>query len=253
MAHLDAGSGRPAVVLLHAFPLHAGMWEPQIDALSPRWRVIAPTLAPEASDPPSVDAMADSVAELLADLGVSEVVLGGLSMGGYVAFAFLRRHRSRVRGLVLADTRPGADTPEVRERRTNQQAQVAAEGPQPVFEAMLGSLPSEYTRDNRPEVLARIRSLMDAVGHDHVIAALEAMKHRPDSTADLAGIDVPALVVVGEDDGVSPPDVAEHMRDTLPDARLAVIPRAGHLSSLEDPDAFNAELIAFLETLEETS
>lgn len=246
MAYLDAGSGSPAVVLLHAFPLHARMWEPQIDALCPIWRVIAPTLTPEADDPPTVDAMADSVAALLGDLGVSGVVLGGLSMGGYVAFALRRRHPHLVRALVLADTRPGADTPEVRERRANQQAQVAAEGRRPVFDAMLGSLPSAHTREHRPEVLARIRALMDDVHPAHVIAALEAMKHRPDSTGDLAGIDVPALVIVGEDDAVSPPDVARQMVDRLPYARLAVIPSAGHLSSLEDPDAFNRELVAFL-------
>lgn len=249
MAYLDAGSGSPPVVLLHAFPLHAGMWEPLIDALSSRWRVIAPTLAPERADPPTVDAMADQVAELLRDLDVSEIVLGGLSMGGYVAFAFLHRYRALVRGLVLADTRPGADTPEVRERRANQQAQVAAEGPEPLFEAMLKSLPSEHTREHRPEVLARIRRLMDDVPAEHVIAALEAMKHRLDSTGDLPGIEVPALVIVGEDDAVSPPEVGEQMRDLLPDAHLAVIPQAGHLSSLEDPEAFNAEVVAFLERI----
>ncbi|MGH9276735.1 MAG: alpha/beta fold hydrolase [Acidimicrobiales bacterium] len=249
MAYLDEGSGNPAVVLLHAFPLDAAMWEPQIEALSSQWRVVAPTLAPEAHDPPSVDAMADTVALVIDELGLGPVVLGGLSMGGYAAFAFLRRHRELVRALVLADTRPGADTPEVRERRSNQQAQVWAEGPEPIFDAMLQTLPSEHTRQHRPDVLARIRRVMDGVPAERVVASLEAMKHRPDSTPDLAGIDVPALVIVGEEDAVSPPDVAEDMRDRLPDARLAVIPRAGHLSSLEDPDAFTTELRAFLEKL----
>src|SRR5947208_15517963 len=127
MPYLDAGSGHPPMVLLHAFPFDAGMWEPQIEALAPHWRVIAPTLAAESAGEPSVDAMADDVAGLVRDLDLSGIVLGGLSMGGYVAFAFLRRYPSLVRGLVLADTRAGADTPEVRERRSRQQAQVAAE------------------------------------------------------------------------------------------------------------------------------
>jgi pimeloyl-ACP methyl ester carboxylesterase len=225
------------------------MWEQQIQALSPRWRVVAPTLVPERASEPTVDAMADSVAALILDLHLGPVVLGGLSMGGYVAFALLRRHPHLVRALVLADTRPGADTPEVRERREQQQARVAADGPEPVFEAMVAALPSPYTREHRPAVLDRIRTIMDGVPADRVVASLEAMKHRPDSTPDLARIDVPALVVVGEDDAVSPPDVGEQMRDLLPDARLAVIPRAGHLSNLEDPGAFNTELIAFMESL----
>src|SRR5438874_8570435 len=132
MPYLDTGSGYPPLVLLHAFPFGAGMWGPQADALSHRWRVIAPDLAPESADEPSVDAIADDVAGLLRDLGLTGIVLGGLSMGGYVAFAFMRRHASLVRGLILADTRAGADTPEVRERRSRQQAQVAAEGTRPV-------------------------------------------------------------------------------------------------------------------------
>jgi pimeloyl-ACP methyl ester carboxylesterase len=125
--YLDAGSGAPAVVLLHAFPLNAAMWEGQIEALADRWRVIAPDLAPEQAPEPSIDAMADAVAGLLRQLGIDQAVVGGLSMGGYVAFALLRRHRDLVRALVLADTRAGDDTPEIRERRTSQQDQVRSE------------------------------------------------------------------------------------------------------------------------------
>src|SRR5439155_14844193 len=139
-------------------------------ALAPHWRVIAPTLAPESADEPSVDAMADDVAGLVRDLDLSGIVLGGLSMGGYVAFAFLRRYPSLVRGLVLADTRAGADTPEVRERRSRQQAQVAAEGTGPVVAAMLGALPGDHTRRHRPEVLATMRRLMEAVAPQRVVA-----------------------------------------------------------------------------------
>lgn len=249
MAHLDAGSGSPPVVLLHAFPLHSGMWEPQLEALHHRWRVVAPDLAAEAADPPTMDALAEAVARGIEDLDLPPVVLGGLSMGGYVAFAVLRRHRRLVRAVVLADTRPGPDPPGVRDRRTRQQAQVAAEGPSPLFEAMLETLPGAYTREHRPDVLSRIRRVMEGVSPERIVASLEAMKHRPDSTPDLAGIDLPALVIVGEDDAVSPPEVGEQLRDLLPDARLVVIPRAGHLSSMEDPAAFNAALVAFLEEL----
>ncbi|MCA1841771.1 MAG: alpha/beta hydrolase [Actinobacteria bacterium] len=255
MAYLDAGwglgssPGAPALVLLHAFPLNAEMWQPQMDGLADSWRVIAPDLTPEKAAEPSVDAMADAVAAFLDELGVDQIVLGGLSMGGYVAFAFLRRHRGRVRGLVLADTRAGADTDEVRQRRTSQQAQVQSEGTAGLVEAMVGTLLSEHTRANRPDVVARVRGIMRQASPEHIVAALEAMKRRPDSTADLAGVDVPVLVVVGEHDSPAPPAVAQDMAARLRDARVVVVPRAGHLTNLEDAERFTAELRAFLDSL----
>ncbi|MGH9222928.1 MAG: alpha/beta fold hydrolase [Acidimicrobiales bacterium] len=237
---------RPAVVLLHAFPMDARMWQPQVDALSDRWRVVTPEV--DFTRYPTVDAMADAVAILIAEQELAPVVLGGLSMGGYVALAVLRRHPEVVRALVLADTRAGADTDEVRERRTKQQGQVAeAASATPVTEAMVGALPGATTKADRPDVIRHIAGLMDGATVAGVTAALEAMKARPDSTGDLAGIGVPTLVVVGEEDGVSPPDVAQDMARRLPNARLAVIPGAGHLSNLETPEAFNRELLAFLD------
>jgi 3-oxoadipate enol-lactonase len=245
--HIEAGSG-PALLLLHAFPFPATMWQPQLDGLSDVARVVAPELAPDRHA--GLDAIADAVAALVAELNLAPVVVGGLSMGGYVAFAFLRRHRSLVKGLILADTRAGADTQEVLDRRTSQQATVAEEGTRPIVEAMLKGLPGQFTQDNRPDVMAEIERLMSQVSPEHVTAALEAMKQRPDSTPDLAGIDVPTLVIVGEQDSLSPPDVAEEMCRALPDAQLAVIPNAGHLSNLEDRDEFNRVVRAFLQRVE---
>lgn len=237
--------GHPPLVLLHAFPLTSAMWRPQVESLSDRWRVVAPDLPAI----PTMDGIADAIAGHIRGLGLPPVVLGGLSMGGYVAFALLRRHPELVGAIVLADTRPGADTPEVRGRRTNQQAQVAAEGVGPIVEGSLNSLPSAHTREGRPEVMDELRGIMQAVTPEWVTVALEAMKQRPDSTPLLDRLALPALVIVGEDDTVTPPDVAQDMQRRLPNARLAVIPKAGHLSNLEDPDAFTAELRSFLETL----
>ena len=239
------------VVLLHAFPLGPGMWEGQVEALSDRWQVVTPDL--DFTLYPSMDAMADAVVAQAAGLGLDRFVLGGLSMGGYVSFALLRRHAGVVRALILADTRAGPDSDEIRQRRTRQQAQVGEAGSaQPVIDAMLDALPGPYTKEHRPEAVARIASLMSAASTpERVVAALEAMKARPDSTADLARIDVPALVIAGEEDAVSPPAVAEDMAERLPAGRLAVLPQAGHLPNLETPDAFNAELRRFLDSLQE--
>jgi len=237
-----------ALVLLHAFPLDPRMWQPQVDAFASTRRVETPDL--DFTEHPTMDAMADAVADSLGERGSVPAVVAGLSMGGYVAFALLRRHPELVRALVLADTRAGADTDEVRERRTRQQAQVAEVGSAaPVIEAMLDALPGATTRTERPDVMEQIAGLMDKATAARVTAALEAMKARPDSTPDLAAISVPTLVIVGEEDGVSPPDSARAMAGAVPGARLAVIPGVGHLSNVEAPDAFNRELAAFLDGL----
>ena len=250
----DGGGGLP-LVLLHAFPLHARMWAPQISALSPGRRVLAPDLlgfgrtdAPGTMFRYTMAGYADLVAGLLDRLGLDRVVLGGLSMGGYVSFAFLRQHGDRVAGLILADTRPGADTPEVYERRTDQQDQVARIGTTALIETLLEGLLCEHTRASRPDLVEQVRQLM-ANPPAGYIGALEAMKHRPDSTPELAGITVPTLVVVGEDDAPAPPDVARDMQERIPGAELVVLLRAGHLSNLEAADEFNGAVSRFLARL----
>ena len=254
--HLDAGSGNPAVVLLHAFPLTAGMWDQQVDALSPRWRVIAPDLPGFGrTDPPAdpssitIDGWADLVAGLIEALGVGPAVVGGLSMGGYVALALARRRPDLLAGLVLADTRAGPDSPEVVERRTAQQRKVSDGRVAEVLEGMAGTLLSEQTQDERPEVVERTRALMATAPPASIVAALEAMKNRSDSVPHLPSIDVPVLVIVGEHDVPSPPAVASEMADAVPGSALEVIPTAGHLSNLEAPDAFNRALETFLARL----
>lgn len=242
--YLDQGKGEPALVLLHAFPLRAAMWNPQMDALAATTRVVAPDLlgfgATEAPDDPSaysVDVWADQVAALADHLELDRVVLGGLSMGGYAAFAFVRRHRRRLAGLLLADTRPGPDTPEVAVRRQDQVRQLREQGSSGLVDGMLDGLLAEHTRQFRPDVVGAARALMDSSPAGW-IGALEAMIRRPDSGPDLATVDVPTSVVVGAADRLSPPDVAATMRSAIPRATLSVLADAGHLSNLEAPDAF---------------
>jgi pimeloyl-ACP methyl ester carboxylesterase len=246
----------PAVVLLHAFPLNSGMWDEQIEALRDRWHVIAPDLtgfgeagAPDDPSAYSVEAYADDVAAVLRDEGIERAVIGGLSMGGYIAFSFLRRHREMVTGLVLADTRAAADTQEVAERRVAQQRQVAYEGTAELIENSLENLLSDDTRKRRPDVVERARRLMAQNPPAGFIGALDAMRRRPDAVDELAGIDVPVLVIVGEADKTSPPRVAAEMAASVPQARLEVLAGAGHLSNLEAPEAFNAALVSFLDGL----
>jgi pimeloyl-ACP methyl ester carboxylesterase len=253
--YLDKGTAEPALVLLHAFPLHSGMWAPQFEALSGDRRVVAPDMlgfggsdAPDSLFRYTMLGYADLVAGLLDGLGLDRVVLGGLSMGGYVSFAFLRRYAERVVGLILADTRAGADTQEAFDRRTDQQDQVARIGTAALVEVLLAGLLSEDTRADRLDLVEQVRRLManPAAGY---IGALEAMKHRPDATQELAGISVPTLVLVGEDDALSPPEVVRSMQERIPKSELAVLPHAGHLSNLEAAEDFNAAVAGFLARL----
>lgn len=253
ISFVDTGSGAPALVLLHAFPLHSGMWDDQVATFSAHRRVVAPDLPGFGSTPalgdgaaPTMGRFADLVAGLIDQLGIAPAVVCGLSMGGYVTFALLRRRPDLVAGVVLADTRAGADSAEVAERRTTQAAQVADRGTAELVDTMVGSLLSDETRARRPEVVERARALMAASSPAGVVAALEAMRARPDASVELAAIHVPALVVVGEHDAPSPPAEARAMADALPDAHVEVVAGAGHLSSLEAPASFNDAVAAFL-------
>ena len=255
LSYLEAGSGDPAVVLLHAFPFHSGMWEDQVQALAGRHRVVAPDLkgfgsseAPADVAEYSMETYADEVAALIRSLALGPSVLVGLSMGGYVAFSLYHRHRHLVRALVLADTRAGTDSPEVLERRANHQRLVVDEGTVPVIDAHIETLLTEQTREHRREVVQRARKLMDNPPAGFV-GALEAMKTRPDASSQLSAVDVPTLVLVGSEDQPSPPEVAEAMHREIPDSRLVVLEGAGHLSNLEVPDEFNRALLEFLDEL----
>lgn len=252
LAHADVGRGLP-VVLLHAFPLNRTMWEPQIAALFGECRCIAPDLrgfgdSPR-SGPYSMDQYADDVVALLDALQIEQAVIGGLSMGGYIALALWRRHQKRIRALVLADTRSGADTDEGKQKRGALIALAQSEGSVAVADKQITGLLGKSTREKQPELVDRIRSIMAGESPDGIVGALEAMRDRPDSTSLLAGINVPTLIVVGDEDVLTPPKEARAMHAAIRGSRLEVIPAAGHLSNLERPAAFNAALSDFVGSL----
>ena len=251
LAFSDSGAGSPPVVLVHGFPLNRSMWDPQLGWLRSVGRVVAPDLrgfgASEAgtAGPLTMEQHADDLAALLDHLGVREpAIFCGLSMGGYVLFRLWARHRGRVRGLVLADTKASADTPEAREGRL-QMARAAAEqgSPAPAM-AMLPRLLSPASQD-RP-IAEQVKAMIASTPAQTVADAQRGMAARQDSTDLLASIDVPVLVVVGAEDVITPSSEAQAMVERLPNARLEIIPGAGHLANLENPDAFNQALMRFV-------
>lgn len=246
----DVGQG-PAVVLLHAFPLSRAMWRPQVEALQGSYRLLVPDLAGFGDSSgfegaPSVDALADDVARLLDEARVDRAVVGGLSMGGYVSLAFARRHAGRLRGLVLADTKAEADDDAARANRDRMIASAADSTGLAFIEQMLSKLVGATTLSGRPEVLDEVRRIGGAQVAAGIVGALKALRDRPDSGPGLGAIAVPTLVVVGNEDVLTPPAVAESLAGRVRGARLARIEAAGHLSNLEQPVAFNTALGTFL-------
>ncbi|HJU89864.1 MAG TPA: alpha/beta fold hydrolase, partial [Gemmatimonadaceae bacterium] len=245
----EAGSGT-AILFLHGFPHDRTLWAPQLTGLSRRGRVIAPDLRgfgeSTAAPPYSVDQYADDAAALLDALNIERAVVGGLSMGGYAALAFWRRHRHRVRALVLADTRAGADTDDGKAKRREMIELARTRGSSAVAQQMITGMVGKTTRDRRPETVDSVRAMMERANVDGVVGALEAMTERPDSTSTLSTIDVPALIIVGAEDVLTPPKEAATLASAIPRSTLEVIPRAGHVSNVERPAAFNYVVTDFL-------
>ncbi len=243
LAYNDQGTGLP-IVFLHAFPLNRTMWAEQVKALSSQFRAITIDLRGHGeSDAPlwhyTLDQAADDVIELLDHLSIRQAVFVGLSMGGYVLFALYRKYADRVQGLVLADTRAQADTAEGKEARF-QMAQIAYKnGPSAIADIMLPKLLSPATIQTRPELVRRVRTMIEGTQVSGIAGDLMAMAERPDSIALLNQITCPTQIIVGEQDLATPPSDAKLMADRIPDARLTIIPGAAHLSNMEQPGLFN--------------
>lgn len=238
----DTGTGTP-LVFLHGFPHNRTLWSAQMGALLGHARCIAPDLRgfgeSSVAAPYSVDQYADDVAALLDVLHIQRAVVCGLSMGGYVAFALWRRHRERVRALILADTRPGSDSEEAREKRREMIRLAREKGSSAVADQMILGMVGKSTREKCPEVVDSVHRLLESAPVEGIVGALEAMIARPDSTELLATIDVPTLIIVGEEDTLTPPREARAMHAAIRGSTLEQLAGAGHVSNLERPAAFN--------------
>ena len=252
----ERGNGIP-VLFIHGYPLNNELWAPQTDYLSEFVQVIAPDLRGHGysestpyddlgSEGNSMDLMAEDCAAVLNKLNISKpVVLCGLSMGGYVSFAFYRKFPDRVRGLILAATRASADSTEAIKAR-NEAIQLArSEGPKAIVEASLPKMMAPITYSQQPDLVQRVRGIMLNTSLDGIIADLIGMKNRPDSTPLLSNILVPTMIIHGNDDQIIPIEEVESMHKAIPKSNLVIIQDAGHLVNLEQPAIFNEEAERF--------
>lgn len=251
LRYTEQGSG-PAVVLLHGFPLDRTMWDDQLAVLAERFRVIVPDLRGhgETEAPPGPYTMAQHVEDLrglLDRLGIDRAALVGLSMGGYITMNFLARHPQRAWAAVLADTRAPGDAEETKRVRAEQARLVQSEGMAPFVEQQLPKMYTQATLHERPDLVERYRRIVGADRPAAVAAALDGLAARPDTTASLAQIRCPVLVVVGSEDSITPPADARLLAERIPNARLETIEGTGHLANIEAPERFNAVVLEFLD------
>lgn len=253
MAYQDT-CDQMTLLLIHGFPLDSAMWEMQLQDLSDVVRMIAPDLrghgrSDNVAGPYSMKLFSEDIAGLLDYLNInSPIVVCGLSMGGYIALDFFRRFPERVAGLILTATRAGADSEDGKAGRDQAAADVEANGTGTLVEGMLQKImaPASYEDD---ELVDFVRDIMEGASDEGVVGALMAMRDRPDSTSTLADIDVPTLIIHGVDDRIIPQTEAEAMQNAIPNSRLVIVPDAGHLPNLEQPDIFNDAVIDFIEEL----
>jgi 3-oxoadipate enol-lactonase len=260
LAYIDHGAGRP-ILLVHGFPLDHTMWDAQIESLSKHARVIAPDLRGFGRSPLgpvdpthgiTMERFADDLAEFLDELHIrvdQPIVFVGLSMGGYIAWQFVRKYSSRLRGLVLLDARSLADTDEARAGRIKMAEKVAEWGSGRVAEMMGPKLVAPSAFEKKSVVVTALRRIVESTSPAAIAAAQRGLAARSDMTNFLPQINVPTLVIVGDQDAISLPDEMEKIAAAIPNAEFIVIPNSGHMTTMENPEAVNQALTRFITEL----
>jgi 3-oxoadipate enol-lactonase len=242
------------VVLIHGFPFSHKMWQPQIEALAPNFRVVAYDIRGFGQSDVGdgqflLEFFVDDLVALLDFLKIERAVLCGLSMGGYVALRAAERNPEKIRALVLCDTRAEADSNEAKVKRAAAIRAVKTQGVKIFAENFVKSVLAAQTFSENPRLVEEIRAVIESNSPLGICGALLAMASRTDTTAALPKIGAPTLILVGEHDALTPPAVAKTMRERIPNSEWHVISRAAHVSNLENPQEFNAHLLEFLQKI----
>jgi pimeloyl-ACP methyl ester carboxylesterase len=251
LSYDEKGSGIP-LLWIHGYPLNKTIWKPQLEGLADLTRGLAIDLrghgeSQVTSGVYTMEMLADDCAAFLDALGITRpVILAGLSMGGYVGMAFCRRHADRLAGLILCATRAHSDSPQGKQNRSDSAALAMERGVPAAVAALQNKLLAPITYHRRPDLVDTMKAITESTPLDGLVGDLLGMRERPDSLSTLAAFEKPALILHGAEDQLMPVSEAEEMHATLPNARLEVIPDAGHLLNLEQPHAFNTAVRSFL-------
>ncbi len=242
----------PPVVLLHPFPVHHEFWLPVAETLSARYRLILPDLRGHGESgvgegPATMQKHSADLARVMDDTEVGRAAMVGVSIGGYAIFEFWRKHRERVAGLGLCNTKAPADTPEARAGRLEAASDVLERGTEPFFESMMPKLFGKRTRENRPDLVDGALRMMRKMSADDIAQVQRGMAERADSIETLKTIDVPTLILTGDEDLMTGVNEAELMRQRIAGSRVRVIPKAGHYSPWEQPEEAARLLRNFLD------
>lgn len=253
IAYRVLGEGHP-VVLLHPFPVNHEFWLPVANALSTRYRLILPDLRGHGDSdigegPATMAKHAADLAHVMDDADVGRAPMIGVSIGGYALFEFWRRHRGRVAALGLCNTKAGADNPEARAGRLQAANDVIERGTEPFFEGMAPRLLGRTTGETRPDLVEGALRMMRKMSAEDIAQVQRGMAERPDSMDTLKTINVPTLLITGEEDIFTGRNEAELMRQHIPNSEMRVIPKAGHYSCWEQPEGAAKLLRQFLDSL----
>jgi len=239
------------IVFIHGFPFNHSMWEPQMLALPNEYRAIAFDVrghgdSDVADGIYSVEFFVDDLIGLLDHLVLNQVVVCGLSMGGYIALRAIERHPERFKGLILCDTRSEADSNEAKVKRSASIKAVKTNGVKAFADTFVKAVFAPQTFQLNPAAIAAARAMIEANSPLGICGTLLALAARTDTTASLSAIRVPTLILVGEHDTLTPVSASQAMQEHIPGSELIVIPNAGHMSNMENPEAFNSALLRFL-------
>ncbi|VAX40435.1 Hydrolase, alpha/beta fold family [hydrothermal vent metagenome] len=250
--YIDSGTGKP-IVFLHGFPMNHTMWESQIEHYCHKYRVIAPDLrgfgkSDVTPQTVTMQQFAEDLSKFLKALSISEpVILCGFSMGGYIAWQFAKQYPKALAQLILCDTKATADTQAAAAGREQTAQRVLKEGPTFLAETMSAKLFSETTRNEFPDVITRVKQMIQETSPEGIAAALRGMASRPDMTSFLPEISAPTLLVCGDEDLLTTPREMRSVADAIPNASFALIKEAGHMAPMEMPELVNAAIDRFLE------
>ena len=253
--YVDLGDhSGPAIVLIHGFPFSHEMWNPQIEFLKNHFRVIACDVRghgkSELGDGQyTLELFVDDLIALLDHLRLEKVVLCGLSMGGYIALRAIERNPERFRALILCDTTSNADSNEAKLRRAASIKTVKRTGVVPYAQEFLKAVLTQQTIQNKLDLVSAVRSMIESNSSVGICGTLLALAGRTETTPSLPKIHVPTLILVGEHDKITPPELSEKMNALIPNSNLQIVPNAAHLSNLENPEEFNGHLLNFLSEL----